>query len=94
MDGWHLKREVPIAMIVALLMQTGSIVWFVSKLDSRISALEEKTLTQTGYDRRQWDELNALKTTTATNDKRITALEAQQSHIRSQVDKLVDRLLR
>ena len=93
MSGWHMKKEVPIALIAAIVLQTGSFVWFMAKLDSRIDALEAGSMAQTGYDRRQWDELNVTKQIVTNNDKRITAVEAQQGHIRRQVDKLVDRLI-
>lgn len=37
---WHLDKRVPIALILTIMMQTIGVVWYVSKLDSRIIALE------------------------------------------------------
>lgn len=38
---WHLNKEVPISIILALVLQTVSGIWFISKLDSRVGTLEE-----------------------------------------------------
>lgn len=49
-DGeWHLDKRVPIAMILTILMQTGTFVWFAARLDQRVEALErsETRLTTT-----------------------------------------------
>lgn len=37
---WHLDKRVPIALILTIMMQTIGVVWYVSKLDSRVMALE------------------------------------------------------
>lgn len=41
-DGhqWHLDRKVPIAMILAIVIQTGAAVWWVASMTSRIDHLE------------------------------------------------------
>lgn len=38
--GWHLDKRVPVAIIVALLVQAGSFGWLFAKIDSRINAVE------------------------------------------------------
>tara|TARA_B100001939_G_scaffold182533_1_gene157248 strand:- start:2014 stop:2274 length:261 start_codon:yes stop_codon:yes gene_type:complete len=35
-DSWHLSKSVPITFIVAIIMQTAALVWYVSTLDSAI----------------------------------------------------------
>ena len=35
-DRWHVGKEIPLAVIVALVVQLGAIVWFASKMDNRI----------------------------------------------------------
>jgi hypothetical protein len=52
-DHWHLDRKVPIGIIVAMLMQFGGGLWFVSKLDARILSLEASTLAQHERDKAQ-----------------------------------------
>jgi len=45
---WHLDRRVPIAMIVAIFMQTAGIVWWASNMDARLEQVEkEQTRRQT-----------------------------------------------
>lgn len=40
-DGaWHLDKRVPIAMILAILVQTGGIVWWGATTSERLNALE------------------------------------------------------
>jgi hypothetical protein len=42
-DGrWHLDRRVPIALIVAMVIQTGGIVWWAASASERLAALEKK----------------------------------------------------
>lgn len=38
---WHLDRRVPLALIIAILIQSGGFIWFFSKLDSRVAVLED-----------------------------------------------------
>ena len=43
-DGrWHLDKKVPIALIVAILIQTGTGVWWLSSINSRVVSLEART---------------------------------------------------
>jgi len=38
---WHLDKKVPIALIIAILFQTGVFIWLIAKLDSRVEVLEK-----------------------------------------------------
>lgn len=40
---WHLDKRVPIALIVTIAIQTGSIVWWAATVTARLERLEEKT---------------------------------------------------
>lgn len=35
-NQWHLSKTVPVTMIVAILVQTVSLVWYVSSLDNSV----------------------------------------------------------
>lgn len=35
-ESWHLSKSVPVTFIVAIIMQTAALVWYVSTLDSAI----------------------------------------------------------
>lgn len=41
-SNWHLDRKVPVAIIVALMMQTGGFVWWAATASERLNALERK----------------------------------------------------
>jgi hypothetical protein len=40
-EGWHLDKKVPLGMIFALLVYGGTFLWWASKLDNRVGALEK-----------------------------------------------------
>lgn len=40
-ESWHMDKKVPIAIIVTIIIQTLSLGWWASKLDSRVANLEE-----------------------------------------------------
>lgn len=37
---WHLDKRVPIALLVAILVQTGAAFWWASDISERVTALE------------------------------------------------------
>lgn len=39
---WHLDRKVPIALIIAIIFQTGGIVWWGATASERLNTLERK----------------------------------------------------
>jgi hypothetical protein len=41
-SNWHLDKKVPIALILAIIMQTGGIVWWGATASERLNALERK----------------------------------------------------
>lgn len=41
-EAWHLDKKVPIAMIMAILFQTGGMIWWGATTSERVSNLERK----------------------------------------------------
>ena len=37
-ESWHLDKKVPIAMMIAILVQTGGMIWWASGIDEKIKA--------------------------------------------------------
>ena len=35
-ESWHLSKSVPVSLIIAIVLQTISLVWYVSSLDSSV----------------------------------------------------------
>jgi hypothetical protein len=50
---WHLDKKVPISIIVAMFVQFGGGIWFLSRLESRVVALETERLAQHNVDEAQ-----------------------------------------
>lgn len=43
---WHLDKRVPVTLLIAIVAQAAAMVWWGSKLDSRVDQLEQKSLKQ------------------------------------------------
>lgn len=71
---WHLDKKVPIAMIMAILLQTGTFFWFASRLDHRVEVLERS-------------ESRAIVTAPAQAD-RITRLEVRVENVQEIVTEI------
>ena len=37
---WHLDKKVPLALIIAIVIQTGTFIWWASSLTERVGVLE------------------------------------------------------
>lgn len=49
-DGaWHLDRRVPIALVATIMAQTFGIGWWISQLNSRVTALEQADIRQSVF---------------------------------------------
>jgi hypothetical protein len=40
--GWHLDKRVPITLILAIALQTGGVIWFMSGMEARLTQSESK----------------------------------------------------
>lgn len=80
-ENWHLDRKVPIGIIAAMLMQLAGALWFASKLDSRVLALESDRATQHERDERQ-DKASA---------EALSQLQRQLERIDEKLDRLIER---
>ena len=41
-EKWHLDRRVPLAMILAIILQTSTFIWWASSLTERVNTLERE----------------------------------------------------
>ena len=39
---WTVDKHIPVALILAILVQTGGAIWFAAKMESRVEALESQ----------------------------------------------------
>ena len=91
-NRWHLDKKVPIALVVALLVQAGSTIWFGAKLDSRVVALEDARLVQHQTDDKQdksgADSITVLRTERA---EAINLLRSDIKDVSAKLDRLIER---
>jgi hypothetical protein len=76
---WHLDKKVPISIIAAILFQFAGGLWFISKLDARIAALEALGVIQ----------LSSQRDRDQTQDKQVA--DAIQL-VRTQLERMDDKL--
>ena len=74
--AWHLDRRIPIALIIALIIQTAGAVWWASALAQRVSALEEKQNTAAMVAPVQSDRLTRVETRVETIQRDVTEIKS------------------
>ncbi len=84
---WHLDKRVPVALIIAIMAQTVSVVWWAASLSARVGVLE-----------RDWasfeviaTRLRAQEDRQARADERLQALYARLERIDRKLDMLLER---
>ena len=83
--NWHVGKEVPIATIVVLLLQTAGVVWWAASINAEVKYVKESNVNawavQSVVDKKQDEE-------TVRSESRIMA---QLAEVNKKLDKLVDR---
>ncbi len=82
--GWHIDRTIPLAMILTILVQIGTTVWFFAKMDSRVANLEEKG---------REEKVNSVETRREDKDwrDRLTRVEIRLVEIAADLRVLADK---
>ena len=78
MGGWHLDRRVPIALIVAIIMQTSAGIWWVANVEARIVS-NERAITTIQNDAKD-------------GPSRLARIEVQLESIRSTLLRVENRI--
>lgn len=82
-NGWKLDRRIPIAVIVALLLQlAGALIW-ATELDARVSGIERQSLGSSGMSERF-----------ARMEERLDNVRQDMQGMKRQLDRLTERLLK
>ena len=85
-DTWHLDKRVPIALIFALLVQTGGIFWWGGGLDKQVAEQERRITKLESVDDQLTDEMRRI-------EGRLSSLEANgkaQLSILSRVERILE----
>lgn len=77
-NKWHLDKKVPIAIILTIALQTAGVIWFAAKLESRVTAVEQRTESY-------WRERDG-------NRDRLSVLEFTTKSILTTVDRIEKKL--
>ena len=83
-NHWHLDKRVPIALILALALQTVAIVWWAATMSQRVSEIE-RVITEQQI-------LPAADRRITRLEQAILNLEQNQSRILDQQDRMDDKL--
>jgi len=87
-ESWHLDKRVPLAFILAILLQTAGIVWWGSSISERMNSVEREQEDQRAV-------VSVLRESLQARGERIAALEAGQRAILDalrRIDGKLDRL--
>lgn len=82
-EPWHLSKSVPITFIFAILMQTVSLVWFISSLNGEVQHNSRELV-------RQETRINSLESIVQTQAVTLGRLDENIKAIRTAVEKMVD----
>lgn len=81
---WHVGKEVPVATIVVLLIQTAGVIWWAASTSAKVDYVKESQLAQqiiqNSVDRKQDDDARRAE------DRLITQLDK----INTKIDKLIE----
>ena len=58
-ETWHLDKRVPIALILTLLLQMGTAIWWASRMDTRVSIVEDHIANSNAHNRAQHERFSA-----------------------------------
>ena len=83
-ESWHLSKSVPITFIVAVIMQTISLVWYVSTLDASV---ENNTRDLVRHEAR----IDTLERTVQQQAVTLARIDANLEAIRNIVEQMASR---
>ena len=41
-EHWHLRKEIPVALIFTILLQTGGALWWAASINQRVAQIEQR----------------------------------------------------
>tara|TARA_Y100000385_G_scaffold266254_1_gene301254 strand:+ start:128 stop:391 length:264 start_codon:yes stop_codon:yes gene_type:complete len=83
-EGWHLSKSVPVTFILAIVMQTVALVWYVSTLDAAIKNNSRELA-------RQESRLENVEKTVQSQAIMLGRIDENIKAIRSSVEKMANR---
>lgn len=95
--AWHLDKRVPLGILLALAMQTVTLVAVASSwrasTDARLAALEKNIDDHVILRRRQWDSIKANTASNQSLDAKLAGLDERTKSIAAQTDRILGLML-
>ena len=83
-ESWHLSKSVPVTFIVAIVLQTISLVWYVSSLDSSVKSNARDLV-------RQETRINTLEKTVQMQAVSLGRIDENIKAIRNLVERMAEQ---
>ena len=83
-ESWHLSKSVPVTLIVAIVLQTISLVWYVSSLDSSVKNNARDLV-------RQETRINTLEKTVQMQAVSLGRIDENIKAIRNLVERIAEQ---
>ena len=83
-ESWHLSKSVPVTLIVAIILQTISLVWYVSSLDSSVKNNARDLV-------RQETRINTLEKTVQSQAVSLGRIDENIKAIRNLVERMAEQ---
>ena len=83
-ESWHLSKSVPVTLIVAIILQTISLVWYVSSLDSAVKNNARDLV-------RQETRINTLEKTVQSQAVSLGRIDENIKAIRNLVERMAEQ---
>ena len=83
-ESWHLSKSVPVTFIVAIVLQTISLVWYVSSLDSSVKNNARDLV-------RQETRINTLEKTVQSQAVSLGRIDENIKAIRNLVERMAEQ---
>ena len=83
-ESWHLSKSVPVSLIIAIVLQTISLVWYVSSLDSAVKNNSRDLV-------RQETRINTLEKTVQMQAVSLGRIDENIKAIRNLVERMAEQ---
>ena len=83
-ESWHLSKTVPVSLIIAIVLQTISLVWYVSSLDSAVKNNARDLV-------RQETRINTLEKTVQSQAVSLGRIDENIKAIRNLVERMAEQ---
>lgn len=90
-ESWHLEKKVPVTIIVALMIQSATIIWWAAGMEGRTRGLEMRLAAMENVQVKAGEQQGAIMVQLATMTERLTAQTEALRRIETALEKKVDR---